>query len=52
MAIVAADRASGEIVFDASWNDVGKIYMTEIIGNDFIFEPFTFKKETIAGSIK
>lgn len=42
--------ASGEIVFDASWNDVGQIYMTEIRGNAFIFEPFTFKKETKAGS--
>jgi branched-chain amino acid transport system substrate-binding protein len=44
--------ASGEIVFDASWNDVGQIYMTEIKGNDFVFEPFTFKKETVTGSIK
>jgi len=44
--------ASGEIVFDASWNDVGQIYMTEIKNNDFIFTPFTFKKETITGSIK
>ena len=44
--------ASGEIVFDASWNDVGQIYMTEIKENDFVFEPFTFKKETVTGSIK
>lgn len=44
--------ASGEIVFDGSWNDVGQIYMTEIKDNDFIFEPFTFKKETVTGSIK
>jgi len=44
--------ASGEIVFDASWNDVGQIYMAEIKNSDFIFTPFTFKKETIMGSIK
>ena len=44
--------ASGEIIFDASWNDVGQIYMTVIKDNDFVFEPFTFKKETITGSIK
>ena len=44
--------ASGEIVFDASWNDVGQIYMTEIKDNDFIFTPFVFKKETLTGSIK
>jgi branched-chain amino acid transport system substrate-binding protein len=44
--------ASGEIVFDASWNDVGQIYMTEIKGNDFIFKPFTFNRESLTGSIK
>ena len=44
--------ASGEIIFDASWNDVGQIYMTVIKDNDFVFEPFTFKKGTITGSIK
>jgi branched-chain amino acid transport system substrate-binding protein len=43
---------SGEIVFDASWNDVGQIYMAEIRNNDFFFTPFTFKKETVTGSIK
>ena len=44
--------ASGEIVFDASWNDVGQIYMTEIKGKDFVFTPFTFDRETVTGSIK
>ncbi len=44
--------ASGEIVFDATWNDVGQIYMTEIKNNDFIFTPFEYKKENIVGSIK
>jgi branched-chain amino acid transport system substrate-binding protein len=43
---------SGEIVFDASWNDVGQIYMAEIRNHDFFFTPFTFKKETVTGSIK
>lgn len=28
---------TGEIVFDASWNDVGQIFMVEIKNNDFIF---------------
>ena len=44
--------ASGTIVFDASWNDVGQIYMAEIRNNDFYFTPFSFKKETVTGSIK
>ena len=44
--------ASGEIIFDGSWNDVGQIYMAEIKDNDFIFTPFSFKKETVTGSIK
>lgn len=28
---------TGEIVFDASWNDVGQIFMVEIKNDDFIF---------------
>jgi ABC-type branched-subunit amino acid transport system substrate-binding protein len=44
--------ASGTIIFDASWNDVGQIYMTEIKENDFVFTPFTFNKEAVTGSIK
>jgi branched-chain amino acid transport system substrate-binding protein len=41
--------ASGEIVFDASWNDVGQIYIAEINNNDFIFKPFSFRKEAVNG---
>ena len=44
--------ASGTIVFDGSWNDVGQIYMVEIKSNDFVFTPFTFKREAVTGSIK
>jgi ABC-type branched-subunit amino acid transport system substrate-binding protein len=43
---------SGTIVFDGSWNDVGQIYMAEIKNDDFIFTPFTFKGQTVTGSIK
>lgn len=43
---------SGEIVFDATWNDVGQIYITEIRDNDFFFTPFTYTKEPVSGSIK
>mgnify|MGYP003563334673 CR=1 FL=1 len=44
--------ASGTIVFDGSWNDVGQIYMAEIKNSDFIFTPFSFKGGTVTGSIK
>jgi branched-chain amino acid transport system substrate-binding protein len=44
--------ASGTIVFDASWNDVGQIYMAEINNNDFKFTPFVFTKQTVTGSVK
>jgi ABC-type branched-subunit amino acid transport system substrate-binding protein len=44
--------ASGEIVFDASWNDVGQIYMTEIKGSNFVFTPYTFGAEPVTGSLK
>lgn len=44
--------ASGTIVFDGSWNDVGQIYMAEIKNDDFVFTPFTFTKATVTGSIK
>lgn len=46
------EGASGEIIFDGSWNDVGQIYMAEIKNSDFIFTPFSFNKETITGSVK
>jgi ABC-type branched-subunit amino acid transport system substrate-binding protein len=44
--------ASGTIVFDGSWNDVGQIYMAEIKNDDFVFTPFTFTRATVTGSIK
>jgi branched-chain amino acid transport system substrate-binding protein len=34
---------TGEIVFDASWNDVGQIWMTEIRDGDFLFTPAQWK---------
>jgi branched-chain amino acid transport system substrate-binding protein len=33
------DGITGEIVFDASWNDVGPIFMAEIRDGDFYFSP-------------
>lgn len=44
--------ASGTIVFDGSWNDVGQIYLAEIKNSDFVFTPFSFKGGTVTGSIK
>ncbi len=43
--------ASGKIVFDASWNDIGQIYMVEIKNKDFIFTPYVYEDE-LTGSIK
>ena len=43
--------ASGEIIFDASWNDIGQIFMVEIKNKDFVFTPFVYKEE-LTGSIK
>ncbi len=34
---------TGEIVFDATWNDVGQIWMTEIREGDFYFTPAQWK---------
>jgi len=36
---------TGEIIFDASWNDVGRIFMAEIKEGDFIFTPAEWKSE-------
>ena len=36
---------TGEIVFDASWNDVGRIYMAEIKDGEYIFSPADWKLE-------
>jgi ABC-type branched-subunit amino acid transport system substrate-binding protein len=33
------DGVTGEIVFDATWNDVGQIYLTEIRDGEFYFTP-------------
>jgi branched-chain amino acid transport system substrate-binding protein len=33
------DGVTGEIIFDATWNDVGRIFMAEIKDGDFIFSP-------------
>ena len=36
---------TGEILFDATWNDVGRIYMAEIKDGDFFFSPASWKFE-------
>ncbi len=36
---------TGEILFDASWNDVGRIYMAEIKDGEFSFYPAVWKFE-------
>jgi ABC-type branched-subunit amino acid transport system substrate-binding protein len=36
---------TGEILFDATWNDVGRIFMAEIKDGDFIFTPATWEFE-------
>ncbi len=44
--------ASGTIVFDATWTDVGQIYMAEIKNNDFIFSPYKYVGNPLRSSIK
>lgn len=36
---------TGEIILDASWNDVGAIFMAEIRNGDFIFSPASWEME-------
>ena len=36
---------TGEIIFDASWNDIGRIFMAEIRDGDFVFSPAVWKYE-------
>ena len=36
---------TGEILFDASWNDIGRIFMAEIKDGEFIFSPAVWKFE-------
>lgn len=36
---------TGEIIFDASWNDIGRIFMAEIVDGDFVFSPAVWKYE-------
>jgi branched-chain amino acid transport system substrate-binding protein len=39
------DGITGEILFDASWNDVGRIFMAEIKDGEYIFTPANWKYE-------
>ncbi len=36
---------TGEILFDATWNDIGRIFMAEIKDGDFVFSPASWKYE-------
>ena len=33
---------TGEIIFDATWNDVGKIWMVDVVDGEFIYSPTSF----------
>ncbi len=46
------DGVTGEIIFDATWNDVGQIFMVEIKDNDFNFSPVVYTDQKMKGSIK
>ncbi len=39
------DGVTGKIIFDASWNDIGRIFMAEIKDGDFDFSPAVWKYE-------
>jgi len=39
------DGITGEILLDASWNDVGRIFMAEIKNGEYIFSPAVWKYE-------
>ena len=39
------DGITGEILFDASWNDIGRRFMAEIVDGDFVFSPAVWKYE-------
>jgi branched-chain amino acid transport system substrate-binding protein len=39
------EGVTGKIVLDASWNDIGPIWMTEVKNGDFVFTPATWDLE-------
>jgi branched-chain amino acid transport system substrate-binding protein len=39
------DGVTGEILFDATWNDIGRIFMVEIKNGEFNFSPASWKYE-------
>jgi hypothetical protein len=39
------DGVTGEIIFDASWNDIGRIFMAEIEDGEYNFYPAVWKYE-------
>jgi len=42
---------TGEIIFDASWNDIGKIWLVEIVDGKFVFKPSPVDEKKLTGSI-
>lgn len=43
---------TGTIVFDASWNDVGQIFMAEVHHGAFTFTPVVMENQAFSGSVK
>jgi len=39
------DGVTGDIIFDATWNDVGGIFMAEIKDGDYVFSPAIWKSK-------
>ncbi|MFC2125486.1 ABC transporter substrate-binding protein [Bacteroidota bacterium] len=42
---------TGKIVFDASWNDIGKIWLVEVVNGDFVFKPSPVSKFKLTGRV-
>ncbi len=46
------EGVTGKVVFDASWNDIGSVYMAEVKNGKYIFYPSPMDDKKMTGSIK
>lgn len=46
------EGVTGKVVFDASWNDIGSVFMAEVKNGKYIFYPSPMDEKDMTGSIK
>lgn len=46
------EGVTGKVVFDASWNDIGSVFLAEVKNGKYIFYPSPMDEKNLTGSIR